>query len=176
VETSKPSSTKIFWIMGVPQKGLSRDIWRMSRLSGASIFGLPGRGALQDFLFQYSLKPILCHRTTVSGLTTDSGDFHLGHSLDIHTQKILSVFFRLGRGLFLDNVVTCCLRHKFSAAMSALLFKKARSMLKTMAQRDINFYFHGLDDWGKLRMEFTIGTGKSLCCQVKPALGDFRSL
>ena len=32
VETSQPRSARALWIMGVPQKGLSREIWRMRRL------------------------------------------------------------------------------------------------------------------------------------------------
>ena len=98
---------------GIPQKGLAREIWRRRRLSTGSILGLPGGLPFLDFLFQYSLNPILCQRATVSGLTIDSADCHLGHSLDIHTQKILSVFFSFGRGFFLYNEATCCLRHRF---------------------------------------------------------------
>ena len=93
---SMPSKASSSLIRGTPQVELSRDMRWMSSLISSGIFGRPVRFALESHR-QYSLKPSLCHLTTVSGLTITRQERQLGQIVDNQAHKIRSDCLKRGR-------------------------------------------------------------------------------
>ena len=121
--TSCPRSSSSDLILGVPQAGFSLDICRISLRSSGSIFGRPPR-LFRDFQRQYSLKPCLCHRMTVSGWTMISEDFHPLQIFESQTQKMRSRGRILGCFTDLFRTASCCRNAMFSAMRTTWSEKK----------------------------------------------------
>ena len=67
LETTMPSLSSSPRIRSLPQSGLSRDMVAMRSRTSALRRGRPSR--VRDFHVQYSLQPLRCQRSTVSGST-----------------------------------------------------------------------------------------------------------
>ncbi len=135
-ETSNPSFRSSPCIRGAPHVGFSRAMRRIRLRTSTSTLGRP-RG--RDFLFQYQRNPLLCHCTTVAGLTMTSAPLHFGHRFRSNTQNPRSTHVRCGRDSFSMRMANCCRRARFSMDRSVLdrnidptEWKREAAMLKSV--------------------------------------------
>lgn len=124
-DTSKPRSRSSERILGVPQVGFSRDMRRINRRISASVRGLPTL-PFRDFHRQYSLKPCLCQRITVSGCTMTRTERQFGQIRDSQAQKIRPRLRKRGRFDCCRKAASCWRSARLSAASSMRLRKMPR--------------------------------------------------
>ena len=107
------------WILGAPQNGFAFAILRTSlRISGL-IGGCP-RPLCRDLNLQNSLKPFLCHQTTVSGLTTIKATRQLIQIRESKTQNKRSRPRIRGRCTDRFMIASCWRSGMFSRAISGV--------------------------------------------------------
>src|SRR5712671_1712096 len=99
---------------GAPQVGFSATIRKIRSRTSFEILFLPVTGRALEIARQYRANPDLCHRTTVSGLTTMRACFHPDQNLRANTQKILSSIVSLGLRRLRFSVTSCWRRTRFS--------------------------------------------------------------
>jgi len=99
---------------GAPQVGFSATIRKIRSRTSFEILFLPVTRRALEIARQYRANPDLCHRTTVSGLTTIRACFHPHQNLRANTQKILSSIVSLGLRRLRFSVTSCWRRTRFS--------------------------------------------------------------
>ena len=128
-EISIPSFSSSPWILGAPQSELAFAILRIrSRISGLT-GGRPGP-LRRDLILQNSLKPFLCQRTTVSGLTTIKACRQLLQKRERIIQKRRSLARSCGHLADRFIVASCWRSARFSKTISKV-FLNPKRMLKS---------------------------------------------
>ena len=123
------------WIFGAPQRGLDLAICQMSFLTSCETSPLAGPRA-RDFHRQNKRKPVRCHRTTVSGLTTTSTSAQRDQSRERTSQKARSLLRRRGRPEVRWKLASCWRRARFSIARSARLRRAERNAPRRLRNRN----------------------------------------
>jgi len=113
-ETSKPSIRSSPWMRGAPQVGFSATMRKINSRTSFGVCLRPSGLRTLEISFQYNRKPVRCHRTTVSGVTTISACFHPDQNLRSKTQNSLSNTASLGLGRLRFNATSCWRRARFS--------------------------------------------------------------
>jgi len=109
-EMSKPSIVSSPCMRGAPQVRFSATMRKISSRNSLLTHFLPALLRCRDSHFQYSLNPVRCQRTTVSGCTRTNTRFHPDQSRHIRTQNNLSAIASFGSGRFSLKTVSCCRR------------------------------------------------------------------
>lgn len=128
-DISIPSLRSSPWILGAPQSGLACAILRIGSQISVLIGGRPGP-LERDLNLQNSLKPFLCHFTTVSGLTMIKVFRQSFQKRESKIQNKRSRLRNLGRLIERFIVASCWRNARFSKARSGY-FLNPKSMFKS---------------------------------------------
>ena len=115
---SKPSIVSSPCMRGAPQVRFSATMRKISSRNSLLTHFLHAQPRCRDSHFQYSLNPVRCQRTTVSGCTRSNTRFHPDQSRHISTQNNLSAIASFGSGRFSLKTASCCRRTRFSRSRS----------------------------------------------------------
>src|SRR5258708_33034815 len=105
---------------------------KIKSLTSVESFFLSTRIFALEMKLQYRRKPVLCQRTTVSGVTRMRDCFHPDRNLRAATQKSLSSTRNLGLGWLRFNAVSCCRSAKFSRSK---LRRERKTRTRSPSQR-----------------------------------------
>lgn len=114
---------------GAPQRGLASAIRRMSARSSGATAGRPGPRC-RLFQVQRSLKPVRCHRITVSGWTTATASAQPCHRRARKTQNSRSERRRRGRGAARWRTASWCRNARFSSTRARWVLSTRRRPLR----------------------------------------------
>lgn len=118
---------------------------------------LPPPERCREIHLQYSLKPFLCHRTTVSGWTTTKAFRHPAQRDRNRIQSNRSELVNWGRGLRRARTASCCRRARFSKSRSRRVRNERRNTA-TRASRCIAWLVYIIETTiGLARIEFWRG-------------------
>ena len=103
---------------GAPQVRFSATIRKMSCRNSRLTHFRPAGLRCREIQVQYTLNPVRCHRTTVSGWTRNNACFHPHQSRRNITQKNRSETANRGCGCLRLKTVSCCRSARFSSRRS----------------------------------------------------------